>query len=782
MKAGGYGQPGDRFTIPRIRAPSMPSETRTTLADREGDPVRPDLIEFYQRYYHAPRMALAVAGPQTLDQLQAWVVEKFSPIPGNGEAYRPFPMALVLDQQLPVKLRLKPIKDTRKVTFSFPIPPVEDKTATRPARYLSNLLGHEGEGSLLALLKARTWATSLSAGLGYSDMVQASFDITIGLSELGMQHVAEIGELLFAYIRLVESEGVRPVYFEELKQLAELDFRFQEKGSESQLVRGIASRLHRYPPQRVLSEPYLVQRFAPDEIADLLAHMTPDRLQLILVDPALETGRRTPWYNVAYEISGIDESTRHRWSKAESAPGLALPGPNPFIPDTLELLQAGQGEGKPQRLDTSAPVEIWHQTELKFAQPRAELYFSLRSPRANSEPRQSVLTELFVQAVQEQLNAFTYLAYLAGLDFRIYPHSRGFSVRISGYSASQLQLLDEILATIQAPGTSKAQFDLYVEKLRQRLENSIKGRPSSVVMGGVYDALMTSSWSAQEQLQALQGISFDDLAPHRESLLEHPDLLVLSIGNVSEKTSLRAGEMVARLNAGEESGEVMRARVRKLEPGQLSLLETNALPDDAAIALIYQGRRASVEEVAATQLLGALIGTPYYQALRTEGEIGYIVQAFALNMQDTPGLAFSVQSSSHPVSEIVRQTRSFLGQFEETLATMPDQTFIATRAGLIARVGEEDKQLSELANRYWTELDREAYRFDSRERLIDALERLDREAVLEYYRQLIGESRAAALLSYSFGKQSSELSPDTESRVMKYTSVDALREAGDEYF
>jgi insulysin len=33
-----------------------------------------------------------------------------------------------------------------------------------PSNYLSHLLGHEGEGSAFALLKAKGWANGLSAG------------------------------------------------------------------------------------------------------------------------------------------------------------------------------------------------------------------------------------------------------------------------------------------------------------------------------------------------------------------------------------------------------------------------------------------------------------------------------------------------------------------------------------------------------------------------------------------------------------------------------------------
>lgn len=64
-------------------------------------------------------------------------------------------------------------------------------TGTKPTVYLDNLLGHEGEGSLLSLLKQRGWATSLWAGSSETGENQNSsfflFEVCIRLSEAGFE-------------------------------------------------------------------------------------------------------------------------------------------------------------------------------------------------------------------------------------------------------------------------------------------------------------------------------------------------------------------------------------------------------------------------------------------------------------------------------------------------------------------------------------------------------------------------------------------------------------------
>ncbi|MCP4008950.1 MAG: peptidase M16, partial [Proteobacteria bacterium] len=562
-----------------------------TLADRDNDPVREDLLSFYRRYYHAPRMAMSVISNHSLDQLQAWVENSFSAIPANGEAYSPFATPLVLPSKLPAQLRLKPIKDIRRVAFSFPIESVQAYEDSKPGQYLSNLLGHEGEGSLLELLKSRAWANSLSAGLGFSDDIQASFEINVDLSELGFRHIDEIGSLLFSYIELIRTQGIKESYYDELAQLAELNFRFQEKSSESSLVQGLASRLHRYKMHEVLSRPYLFEVYKPERIAQILQRLRPENLQLIITDPDIESDQQTEWYGVSYIESKIDPGWLERWQNAKPIGVLALPEANPFIADKLEILPPEyEGSGQPVELKDITNVQVWHQTELGFEQPKASLYFSLRSSVANDSARHAMLTELYVKAVQESMSAYYYPAYLAGLDYQIYRHSRGLSVRVSGYSAKQSRLLEKIIDEMLSLQIDQQRFDLYAENIRQDLENSIKGRPSAVVISGIYDVLLSSSWSNREKLAALQMIDLAALTAHRKDLLEAPQLLVLSLGNVSEQDSLQAGRQVSRLVSGQHSIKaVARARVRKLTQGQWVLQDSAAIPDDAAMALIYQG-------------------------------------------------------------------------------------------------------------------------------------------------------------------------------------------------
>ncbi len=747
-----------------------------SLADRQDDLVRDDLLVFYKQHYHTGKMVLVVVGKQPIKVLQKWVSQQFSQIRSVGKKRHSFSTPLFLPDSLPRKITLKPLKETRRVTFSFPVKSSRPHIRKKPLQYLSNLLGHEGEGSLLAELKQRAWASGLSAGRGYMDEVQGTFDISIELSPLGLTKIDEIGQMLFATINHLKSNGIKPLYFEEQKCLAALELKFQEEASPQDLAQSLASQLQRFAPQEVLVLPYLYEQFDPQLLKRYLAAFTPQNLLLTLVDPDFSSPLLTPWYDVEYALADISSAQLTVWQNPEKPVWLALPRANPFIPQDTELLAEELGQQEPQLMNTVEGLALWHQTLLEFKQPKAEFYFSLQSSKANASAREAVLTQLYVKAVNEALGTYSYPAYLAGLRYDMYRHSRGFSVRISGYADKQDQLLSRIIDAFSLDALTTKKFEQYKQQVQQSLENANKGRPSDVLVSSMYDIILSSSWSTEEKLAALGDINIDDLSLHATVLLKDYQITALSMGNVSREQSLALAQVIqAKLGKGLTSKPVARAQVRKLKPGE-ALFQEMLLPHpDSAAVVYYQGRNKSIKERAVTQLLSTLIRPDYYQSLRTENQVGYLVQAFAFNLLEVPAIAFSIQSNNHSVKDFVSLSDAFLNQYSHTLQQLPETEFKTAQAGLVSQLAQRDKTLDQVAGRYWSEIDRKAFNFDSVENMIEAVQLLTKAELIDFYQnQLLSEKHAEVVIVH-YGENVEAAPERLTEKVLSGQSLQALR-------
>ncbi|TNE94567.1 MAG: hypothetical protein EP328_11130 [Gammaproteobacteria bacterium] len=56
---------------------------------------------------------------------------------------------------------------------------------------------------------------------------------------------------------------------------------------------------------------------------------------------------------------------------------------------------------------------------------------------------------------------------------------------------------------------------------------------------------------------------------------------------------------------------------------------------------------------------------------------------------------------------------------------------------------EKDRQLGDISGRYWREIDREAYDFDSRQKLANAVRHVSRDELLATFRKAVLERRHA---------------------------------------
>ena len=203
------------------------SETlRGTTNDVED--LYQSLKEFYFKYYSGNIMKLVVLGKESIPVLETWVREMFSEV-ANRNVFIPISKEPVIDAALPRMISVKPVKKINELRFMFPIDSLNEHYQYKPAQVLSSLLGDEGKGSLLSYLKLKAWVTSLMSMTNSDAQGYSFFEIRMGLTEEGVHHTDEIAEAFYQFLELIRDDQNRGRYYQELRQMAEIQFRFQEK-------------------------------------------------------------------------------------------------------------------------------------------------------------------------------------------------------------------------------------------------------------------------------------------------------------------------------------------------------------------------------------------------------------------------------------------------------------------------------------------------------------------------------------------------------------------------
>ena len=743
------------------------SGNEETLA---GD-IRNDLIQFHREFYSANLMALVVIGQEPVSELKDLVVELFSPVENSGAEIPNTDEPLFLEGTLPTVVFFNSIINDPSLTLIFPVMHLQPYWKQKPANYVSYIIGHEGEGSLLSELKNRGWANELYAGPGFDAYESSTFSINITLTEIGYRDWEAIPAVVFQYIREIQKRGVESWRFNEIKILSELDYQFTETTNESHFATTMAEVLHRYPANELFPAIHLVQHYDPDLIADLLEQLIPENVLITVAAPDVPTNAVTPESEAEYSVSEVSKAIQAIWKLDIADSKGWLPSSNEFLPENLSLT-SDEGTNVPQQVLSQPGFELWHQTDTSFRQPKAGFFVSVRSQAAKFTARNRALLRLYVEGVNDLLTEFSYSALMAGLNYSMYPHSRGFSVRVSGYNDNQEALLRRIMEVATKPEFLPDRFEQHRDKLIQEIENDNKDDSYVQAIEEIFAMLSEQYWTDEEILDELNKVTIEDLQQYVSEYFKQIDVVALSHGNVSVNEARLRGQIVvdavfqtAQPSNVEKSGVAIVPEIQYVR-------RIGVDHDDSASIVYVQGAARSIEERINFNLLSQIIGSAFFTELRTKQELGYIVYAGHLPLGGIPGISFVIQSPDFKPHELTARTIDFLSTFHDELTQMSDEEFEAHRNGLHSRIVAKEETLGQRTSRYWRELDDKEYQFDVRARLADALVNLDRNSFEQFVFDLVGNGgmQRIAIEAYSDDQDLAALEAPTYGKLMESTN------------
>ncbi|HWK52753.1 MAG TPA: insulinase family protein [Hyphomicrobiales bacterium] len=732
-----------------------------TLRDHDGLSLRQALLAHYDRYYSANLMSAAILGGESLDELEVLARRYFAAVPNRARQAPQSSAPLFAPGTLPAQLDIVPVRDARSLGFTFPIPDMRPYYHVKPLNYLGNLLGHEGKGSLLALLRERGWANGLSAGGGFGYRDASTFSVDVALTAEGEAHVDDIAALLFQFITLIREQGIHAWLYDEQRTMAELSFEYQDPAAPIGYVSNLARRLQEFPAQELLTAPYTYEDFDPALITRVLDELRPDNVLVTYSSRQVQGDRIDPWYGTAYGLRTITPERLAAWQTEVSVPALAIADPNPFIPDELAI-KAPEGpaqpagvpsaSSKPQLLVDADGVRLWFKQDQEFRVPRANFYVYALSPLFNRDLRTALLAGFVVSLVNDQLNEYSYPANLAGAYFGLSSRARGFTLSVSGYDDKQPELLEALLRTLTEAQFSEERFGIIKTEMLRGWRNAELQTPYARLFQQAQGLLTQPYWSEQERIAAAQAIAFDDVLAFVPRLLAQLRFEVLYHGNVREADAQAMLDILTRYLPPDPSVPVPGfGSVVKLEPRARVVREAAIAHEDSAIVIYLQGVDDSLRTRALVSLLASIVRTPFYDSLRTEQQLGYIVNAGSMPILNVNGLVLYVESPSADPLQLEARIEDFLREYATTLQAMPQAQFEAIKAGVLTNLRQPPRRLEALSGRYWNDILLQHYATDSSLEMADAIEALTQGEVVDYYLAQVAQGGAGRLVARTAG-------------------------------
>uniref|UniRef100_A0A672ZLN9 Nardilysin a (N-arginine dibasic convertase) n=1 Tax=Sphaeramia orbicularis TaxID=375764 RepID=A0A672ZLN9_9TELE len=741
---------GESLCVSGLKVPAGNAQTLKQEPKKKKINVYKRLRAFWKKHYSAHYMSLAVQSKEKLDTLEEWVREIFSKVPNNGLPKPDFSdLPDPFDTPAFNKLyRVVPVRKVHALNITWALPPQEKYYRVKPLHYISWLIGHEGTGSILSVLRKKCWALALFGGnseTGFDQNTTYSiFSISITLTDEGFQNFYQVHKHLKMLILSVDQFRI----YEEIQKIEANEFHYQEQIDPIEYVEDVCENMQLFPKEDFLTGDQLMFEFNPQVISAALSLLTPEKANLMLLSPEHEgqCPLREKWFGTQYSVEGVCNWMEQWTANLEFNIDLHLPAENKFIATDFTL--------KPSDCpDTEFPVQIansdrgclWYKKDNKFKIPKAYIRFHIISPVIQKSAKNVVLFDLLVNILGHNLAEPAYEAEVAQLDYKLVAGEHGLVIKVKGFNHKLPLLFHLIIDHLADFSASPDVFSMFSEQLKKTYFN-ILIKPEKLSKDVRLLILEHSRWSMVEKYQALSaGLSSDDLMEFSRCFRAQLFAEGLVQGNFSSAESVQFLQYITeKLQFTKLPAEVpvmFQVVELPLKHHVCKVKSLNKGDANSEVTVYYQSGPKNLKEYTLMELLVMHMEEPCFDFLRTKETLGYHVYPTCRNTSGVLGFSVTVETQATKFNtELVElKIEEFLTSFGEKLSELTEDAFNTQVTALVKLKECEDTHLGEEVDRNWSEVVTQQYVFNRLNKEIDALRQMSRSELVLWFQEHRGQ-------------------------------------------
>ena len=690
---------------------------------------------FYDTHYSADRMALALCGKASLDELEKLAREKFRAVPRRAVDL-PVVEAKFLPRKAALRLaQIEPVKEVRSLTLEFAVPPVRPDFASKPDELLTQLIEYPGAGGLVERLKREGLINALSSFTWERTPYYGSLFIGADLTPEGKQQHQRVLAAIFDYLEHLRRSPFPAEFYRDRARIAQLNETYRDRGEGASLATRLANQALFYPLE--VAERADIVWGKPDEAAyrRLLNALTADNLLVSLTAKGVPTDRKERIYGVAYSYSE-DPGAGYAALAHPAAPAkFTLPAANPFMPTGTPLLSE-----RPVPLVAEPGLELYYAADTEFQRPQAALSLRFVPVRAIANAGDFALLRLYEFVLRDVLEPAVNDAILAGLDVTVDPGLEGLKLSVAGYGDSALRFATQVAGQLRSLQPTPARF----EALKDSLLRNLRSYPQSeayLLARDRRDALAREFHFMPPDFEApAKAATWPEVQAFARRYLARGKIEAVVHGHIAPDEAAAAVRAIAQQIGAQPAAEaeLLRRRHLAIRAGE-NVVDAGAIEGvNSALIRDYLLPDDTPATRAAAVVLANFFGDPFYSELRTKQQLGYIVGSSAGASLRHRYFTFIVQSSGYAPDELRRRAEAFIATLPDRLAHVTDQEWATLIAGARSQFEEKPKSIREKAEIFFGRAFTYDHEWDRQPASLAALDALTKDQALAVLRTALG--------------------------------------------
>jgi len=719
-----------------------------TLVDKPNTKLNDDLKAFYNRYYSANTMRLTLVGKQSIPELKALAEKYFASIPNKNVTLPAVTVPGISDAQTAKDIYYKSIKDLKTLYVDFPMKSNKAQWRLKPNEYVLNLITSEEPGTLGEQMRKKGLATDVTAYV--ENEVYGSdgyLRVKVELTDAGLKNQDEIIASVFSYVDLVKQKGLNANYYRELQAMRAKDFQNTTKPNPLQQAVQLSMMQYDIPVANLLNEEFTYESYDEPSIKTVLDQLDTHKVRVWHISNQERADQEIPYFEGKYAVKDISAEEFSRWDNQKKSIAFNLPPLNNLFTDKpADIVE--NTYLKPHQVVSQPGVEAFVQQPEFYREDKGQLSVEINSTFSQTSAKNIVLSNVLNDVYKKQNLTLIDRAARASLGVNLAasgPNSQ--AIYLSGYTTKHSLLLDELLHSFVDLKITDQIFGEALVSYKQGLDNANKDQVFRQMQGQLARLTHKVQWKNEELLAAANKVTLKDVVAYHKAVLSNPLLRVLAVGNYSESDVKTMALAANKIIPGKRLPEA-RTLTHFITPkkGQkVDYKESLNLADSAVLQAWFRDS-ISDDEQASLAVLNALFGNAFFMQLRTNEQLGYVVTSGPYPVDDVPGFVMLVQSSNADVQKIKARMDKFRTEYLATLWSTNPADIERVKQSILANVTQKPTNFYQEAGRYAGEFWNAKYKFDSRDRFIASLNKVNLDSIVRLYQDMLLNNQTGQVL------------------------------------
>lgn len=753
---------------------------KITLSDKEGSKLQDELVKFYQQYYSANLMKAVLYSNQPIEKLAKLAESTLGKVTNKQLSVPKMEMPFFRDEDKSVIIDYKPVKPNKMLVLSFDMPEDKAQFKHKTAEYLAYVFNNNSEGTLSDYLIKQGLSDSGIQSSGNDDVSRnrGDFSFYISLTDKGLAEKDKIISLVFQQIEKIKQAGIQQSYFDELKESLSQEFQHLQVEKSGRYVAGLASQMINYPLEHIIDQSYIVESMDKSAIQAKLAEMNIDNVRIILVNDKAKTDKKTKYFEAPYALNKITAEQKKQWLDFSKNPEIKLPELNPYFATDFSLNKVDQDRLIPKLIEQGKGTQIYAMGSNYFpTEPKANVLVNFAIEPKVVDIKQQVASVLLGYMADLAQTKIEFQSSVAGMESGFQLSENGLGISANGYTQNLSKLINDKIQQFSQFELTENMLDQAKQRYIEALDKLDKENSLTQANSVYSDLARFPYFTPEKKREVLNEITLSDVQNLRNKLLtQATSVSALSLGNLSDdqvKSLISETEKTIKNN----HGNFEKKQYVDINQSQRKINVIKKVPhqDNALTIVYYPNNYAEIDGISRAMLIKDIISRWYFDDLRTDKQLGYVVHAAINRIGKTSGLHFLVQSPTASIQTIQQHNERFFKETLEKLQKMSAEEFEKYRSSLIEVLNHKPESLEQEMSEFSLDFSRGNPNFDHKPKIIERVKGLSKQDLIEFYQQAVIDQSGFVFASQAIGVNEKINQPAEFNGFEKISNIEKLQ-------